>query len=102
MNSSDFLLKERVKELNCLYALSKVAWEKTNDLNAIVTKTLEILPDAMQFPTLAEVSIRISKDEYATAGYGRSKYFIESPLTIDRKNYGKVIVGYRTGPAKSK
>jgi two-component system NtrC family sensor kinase len=102
MNSNDFLLRERVKELNCLYELSKVAWEKTNDLNAIVTKTLEILPDAMQFSSLAEVYIKVHKEERATPGYSKSKYFIENPLTIDRKNYGKVIVGYRPGIGKLK
>lgn len=99
--SADFLLRERVKELNCLYELSRVAWE-TNDLTAIVTKTLEILPDAMQYPSVAEVSITINTSVYATPGYSKSKYFIESRLTVDQKHYGKVVVGYRSVPSKSK
>src|SRR5688572_28987977 len=102
MASSDFLLKERVKELNCLYALSKVAWEKPNDLQAILNKTLEILPAAMQHPSLAEVSISVGKQKITTPGYSKSKYFIESQLSIDRKSYGKVSVGYRTSSGNAK
>src|SRR5688572_11198365 len=57
MNASDFKLRERIKELNCLYKLSKIAWEAKNDLHVIFTKTLQILPAAMQHPELAEASI---------------------------------------------
>ncbi|MEP0365953.1 MAG: ATP-binding protein [Cyclobacteriaceae bacterium] len=94
-NSTDFQLKERVKELNCLYELSKIAWEEENDLNAIVSKTLRILPDAMQHPELAEVSITIFKKKYTTPHYGSCNWEITSPLTIGKKKYGIIKVGYR-------
>lgn len=99
MNSSDFKLKERVKELNCLYKLSKVAWEAKNDFEVIISKTLNILPAAMQHPTLAEASITLDAREHSTPKFNNSKFIIESDLSVDKKKYGKVRIGYRL-PAK--
>ena len=37
-DSSEFKLRERIKELNCLYKLSHVAWEAKNDVNVIIAR----------------------------------------------------------------
>src|SRR5688572_16394740 len=95
MNSSDFKLKERVKELNCLYKLSKVAWEAKNDFDVIINKTLDILPAAMQHPDLAEASITLNNQHYSTPKFDSSKFIIESDLSVDKKKYGNVRIGYR-------
>jgi two-component system, NtrC family, sensor kinase len=96
MNSSAFKLQERVKELNCLYKLSKVAWQSKNDVDVIVARTINILPEAMQHPTLAEASITVDSNEYATDNFSECKVIIEADLTLDQKKYGKVRIGYRT------
>lgn len=101
MNSSDFELKERVKELNCLYALSKVAFEANNNIQTIISKTLEILPGAMQHPNLAEASISVGSDEHSTKKFNSCKLFIESDLLINTKKYGKVKIGYRPPVGRS-
>lgn len=95
MNASDFKLKERIKELNCLYKLSKIAWEAKNDLALIITKTLQILPAAMQHPDLAEACITTGATLVSTSKFNASKLTIESDLVFDKKKYGKVIIGYR-------
>jgi two-component system, NtrC family, sensor kinase len=96
MNAVDFKLKERIKELNCLYALSKAAWAADNDLDTILSKTLEVLPKAMQHQSMAEASVTIHKNIHATSGFDKCKYVIESLITIDKKKYGKIEVGYRS------
>lgn len=90
-------LKERVRELKCLYELSKIVWEEDNDMNAILSKTLAILPEAMQYPDLSEVSIVVNKDAYETRRFSKSKWFISSPLAVGRKKYGTIKIGYRVG-----
>ncbi|MEQ8880444.1 MAG: ATP-binding protein [Cyclobacteriaceae bacterium] len=99
-NSIDFKLQERVKELKCLYELSKIAWEKENDLKAILDKTLEILPIAMQFPFVAEAFISVGKKSYSTAGFDNCRHTISSALALGAEKYGKVVVGYREDPKK--
>jgi two-component system, NtrC family, sensor kinase len=96
MNAIDLKLKERVKELKCLYELSKVAWEAENDLEAILMKTLEILPRAMQYPSLAESRITINKKAYGTNRFQHAKVFIDSQIAVEGAKFGKIEVGYRT------
>ena len=38
----DLQLRERVKELKCLYELSRIAWEADQDLEAVINKALSI------------------------------------------------------------
>lgn len=94
-NSTEFQLRERVKELNCLYELSKIAWEEENDLKAIIAKTLVILPRAMQYPELAEVSMTIHKKQYSTPHFSDCKWDISTPLTVGERKYGTIKIGYR-------
>lgn len=94
-HSTDFQLRERIKELNCLYELSKVAWEQGNDINAILKHTLHVLPAAMQYPELAEVEIRLNRKTYSTPGYDRHVSGISSPLKLGKAKYGAISIGYR-------
>jgi signal transduction histidine kinase len=100
MRSTEFQLKERVKELKCLYSLSKIAIEADNDLGALLSKTLSILPSAMQYPGLAEVCITVDKKVYATRGFKQSKYHISSPLIPEDKKRGMIEIGYKTDSRK--
>jgi signal transduction histidine kinase len=102
MNSNEFKLRERVKELNCLYTLSRVAWEAKNDFDAIVSKTLEVLPTAMQHPDDAEASISIDSRDYSTPGFDKTTTLIAAELKFDKKKFGTVQIGYRGSRKKEK
>ena len=101
MNSADVKLKERVKELKCLYDLSRIALKAGNDVSIILNRTLEILPHAMQYPKLAEVSITEGKRNYATKEFEKCKYFISSNIGIGKKKDGIIKVGYRPASKKT-
>jgi signal transduction histidine kinase len=103
MKNADHRLKERVKELNCLYQISKVAWDAKNDVNVLAGKALEIIPAAMQYPELAETEIRIDSTKFSTGGFHKKKTAIKVGLTVDKKTYGSITIGYRAqGGGKSK
>ncbi|HMX00857.1 MAG TPA: ATP-binding protein [Cyclobacteriaceae bacterium] len=95
MNQNELKLRERVKELNCLYKLSRIAWEANNDVDAIIQKTLDILPDAMQLPDLAEACISIGTRNYSTKGFKKATVLITGDLALHKKKFGAVKVGYR-------
>jgi signal transduction histidine kinase len=95
---SDIKLKERVKELKCLYELSKISWEADKDLKTILSKTLTILPHAMRYADAAEVSISVNKQIYSTPGFAKHKRSITSPLALDKSKYGYITVGYQASP----
>jgi two-component system NtrC family sensor kinase len=100
MNSNELKLRERVKELNCLYKLSRVAWEAKNNPDAIVSKTLEILPSAMQHPDAAEASISIDSRNYSTRRFEKTSNVVTAELRFGKKKFGSVTIGYRTSTSK--
>jgi two-component system NtrC family sensor kinase len=100
--SSDIKLRERVKELKCLYDLSKIVWEANNDLRTILSKTLTILPQAMQYPNLAQVSISIDNQVYATRHFTKSMEAVGYPLAAGKVKYGSIKVGYRSASPPSR
>jgi signal transduction histidine kinase len=95
MRSTEFQLKERVKELKCLYELSRIALDDEHDLKAILSRTIAILPPAMQYPEYAEARITLGKDVFHTGHFGKSIYMLSSPMTLGAKMKGKVDIGYR-------
>lgn len=101
INDTGHKLKERVKELNCLYGISKAAWEAKNDVDAFVSQTLQIIPAAMQYPELAEIEIRLLNAKFSTGGFDKTRMAIGAPLNIDKKAYGSIRIGYRL-PGKKK
>jgi signal transduction histidine kinase len=99
--SSDIKLRERVKELKCLYELSKISWEADKDLKTIFSKTLEILPHAMRYPDVAEVSISVNKQICSTPGFTKHKRSITSPVSLGKSRYGSITVGYKASSKTS-
>lgn len=93
--SSETKLKERVKELKCLYELSKISWEADKDLKTILLKTLSILPHAMRYPEAADVSINVNKTIYSTPGFTKHTRSITAPITLGKMKYGYITVGYK-------
>lgn len=94
-SSTEFKLKERIKELKCLYDLSRIALQSDNDLVSVATKTIKILPAALQHPGLAEAQITIGKFQFNTPKFRSSKHSISVPINVDGKQKGLVEVGYR-------
>jgi two-component system, NtrC family, sensor kinase len=93
--STEIKLKERVKELKCLYELSKISGEADKNLKTIFLKTLTILPDAMRYPDVARVCINVNNQVYSTPGFRKYKQAITSPLMEGETKYGEITVGYK-------
>lgn len=102
MTAAEFKLKERIKELNCLYALSREAWATDKDIPSIIRKTLDIVPKAMQHPSLAVARITVNGETYVGPSFEKCKYFIDAPISLDKKSYGQIEVGYRKGDGGKK
>lgn len=100
MSTAVAKLKERVKELKCLYDLSTAALEADNDVVVMSNKTLMILPQAMQFPELAEVSLVIGKTTSATRSFEKCTDRISATIGIGKRKEGLLSVGYRASSKK--
>lgn len=93
MSSQDHALRERIKELKCIYELSRIG-ASSPDLATVLQKTLKILPASMQFPRRAVARIGAGGQEYGTPEFNRTEVRISSPILVGRKKFGSVSVGY--------
>nr|PZN52631.1 MAG: PAS domain-containing sensor histidine kinase [Bacteroidota bacterium] len=93
MSSTEHALRERIKELKCIYELSRIG-ASAPDLATVLKKTLKILPASMQFPRRAVARIKAGDEEYGSADFNRTDARISSPIVIGKKKYGSVSVGY--------
>lgn len=93
MPSTEHTLHERLKELKCLYELSRIG-ATASDLPTVLRKTVKILPASMQYPDVALAQLQTTDQLYGTSGVERAAVKISSPIVIGRKRYGLVSVGY--------
>jgi two-component system NtrC family sensor kinase len=94
MNRTEWALRERVKELTCLYGIAHVMQRPGLDVSEALQAIVELLPPAWQFPDSASARITLDGHEFVTAGLQESLHCQSAPLLIAGKQRGVVEVLY--------
>ena len=89
------MLRERVKELTCLYAIARIAGEPGLDLGGILERIAQLLPPAWQYPEIASGCIILDDREYLSDGFGGSGSRQTAPILVNGERRGQVEVIYR-------
>ncbi len=87
-------LKERVKELNCLYRLTSIVKDKSISFQDSIQKILELIPPAWQYPEITCARITIDGKEYRTKNFKITKWSQVSNIISDDKKIGSLEVFY--------
>lgn len=87
-------LGERVKELNCFYALAKIIEKPGITLDRIIEEAVNIIPPAYQFPETTCVRIILEKHEFESDNFLETKWKQSANITIQREIVGEVTVCY--------
>lgn len=93
-NSKRDELKERVKELNCLYDLTKIVKDKNLSFNESMEKIVELIPPAWQYPEITCARINIGKKEFKTKNFKETKWSQVSNIISEDKKIGSLEVYY--------
>ncbi|MGD1042177.1 MAG: response regulator transcription factor [Sedimentisphaerales bacterium] len=87
-------VNEHMKELNCLYGISKVANTPGISLEEILEKIVCLLPAGWQYPGIACARIVIDDKEYKTDNFKPSKWTQSADITLQGQKVGTVEVCY--------
>lgn len=87
-------LRERVKELNCLYSLTQLIERNENSINAILQGTVELLPASWQFPELACARILFKKKTYQSHNFKATHWKQQAALMVFGQQEGLIEVHY--------
>jgi len=87
-------LTERVKELNCLYNLSRLVDRQGITLEGILEGTVHLFAPAWCYPEITCATIKLRNREFKTKNFRETLWQQSADIKIHGKTAGKVTVGY--------
>jgi DNA-binding NarL/FixJ family response regulator len=91
----ELALRERVKELDCLYTISTLQEMHFHSADRFLQSVVDCLPRSWQFPEHACARIVYGEKEYVTEGFHESKWRMAADIFAGGKPLGVVEVFYR-------
>jgi hypothetical protein len=87
-------LKERKKELNCLYLLDELLKDRECDIENIFWRMIDIIPPSWQFSEICRAKICFEGRSFAHHDYKDSQWFQTAELIVDDTITGDIRVVY--------
>jgi len=88
-------LRERVKELSCLYRISQMSEGLIRSPGEVFQHIVELIPPAWQYPEIASARIVLDGKRYETPGFDEDCPRQTSEVLVNAKRRGAVDVVYR-------
>ncbi len=91
-------LKERAKELNCLYGVIEITNQKGLAEAEAMRKIIEVIPRGWQYPDICMARIEIGSAVYEPEGFAQTQWVQSSDIVVQDEVAGSVSVLYRQEP----
>ncbi len=88
------ILEKRIKELNCLFGLSKLVEQPEITLEQMFQQTAELIRNAYRYPGLTCVRITFNRVHYKTDNFGKSELSQYSEIKLRGEIAGEIEVYY--------
>jgi DNA-binding CsgD family transcriptional regulator len=90
----EIALRERIKELNCLYGITRLTESGLDSLEGFLKRVCDILPPAWQYPEVTCARITFQGKTYKTQGFKVTKWRQTEQITVFGEPAGQVEVFY--------
>lgn len=87
-------LRERIKELRCLYTIGEMTRKKDTTIDELLERIVRIMPKAFQYPSATVVQIVLEDLKYETPDFRETEWLLKKPIVVDGKPEGWVEVCY--------
>ncbi len=91
----EYKLRERLKELKCMYRLSDLVEQYGYDLDSILQGTADIIPLSWQYPEITCALITYKENRYVSPNFHPSPWKQAASIMINNHALGTVEVYYR-------
>lgn len=91
---AQYALRERVKELTCLYGIARVTERGATPLEEMLHIIVNLLPPAWQYPEIAAARIIVDDHSHATPGFHPGGYQHSAEIIVSERQRGIVEVHY--------
>jgi len=90
----EHLVAERVKELNCLYNISKLTGEENITVEAFLQAAVDIIPPSCQYPEITCSRIQLNGRTYKTDNFKKTDWLLCKEIIVSGKREGKIEIYY--------
>ena len=90
----ELLLRERDKELNCLYNLAQLIEQSGDSLDGILQGTVDLLPGSWQYPDVTCARIIFKNKTYQSCNFRATRWKQDATISISNQHAGMVEVFY--------
>jgi len=87
-------LRERMKELSCLYGVARSVGRFESNLDAIIGEVVSIIPPAYEYPDITCARIVLGNQKFESAGFKESRWSQSADIRVLGNNVGTVEVYY--------
>jgi signal transduction histidine kinase len=87
-------LVERIKELNCLYGISRLVEREGTSLDAVLQGVVDLIPPAWQYPDVTCARIRLKSREFRTRNFRETQWRQAEAIIVNARRAGTVEVFY--------
>ena len=87
-------LGERVKELHCLYGISRLVEKENISLDGILEGIVNLIPPSWQYPEVTAARITLDEQSFQTKNFKETAWKQTSEIKINRRKAGVVEVVY--------
>lgn len=87
-------LGDRIKELNCLYDISKFGANTDFSLDAVLQAVIDFIPPAFQYPEITCARIMFDRYEFTTSNYKDTQWKLSQEIRVNNERIGVLEVCY--------
>ena len=87
-------LKERAKELNCLYKVQELLNDRKKTVDDVLRGIIEVLPPGWQYPEICQAKIEYQNLSYKSDHYQETPWVLNSDIVIQNEIVGMISVCY--------
>jgi two-component system NtrC family sensor kinase len=92
--SEKLALRERVKELTCLYGIAQIAGRPGISLDEVLQSIVELLPAAWQYPEMASARITLDDTAYEMPGFREGPQKQTADVVVSGSARGAIEIVY--------
>ncbi len=86
--------RERVKELTCLYEISRLVSETKTSLAEILKETVELIPNSWQYPEITRARVTFGGKEFKKDNFEVTEWKQSSDIRVGEEKLGTLEVYY--------
>ncbi len=87
-------LREREKELRCIYEIDKILSQQNLSLEDLLSQVVHVIPAGLQYTDVCYAKISFEGQEYCSGKYVESPWVIKADVTVKDEKKGAVYIGY--------